>query len=502
MAFYDPNKDEDQDPNQSANGVQTGPGSSVITPGDGGAPSAQGAPQAAGSPDKGGNFVGLQTYLNANKPQAEKLGNQVAGVVTNSANQARDSVSGLNQKFNQAVDQNTVQNSQNLGDAPESLSDDQRAQLKRQYNAQYRGPSQLSDLSDDYMNSIKATNTATQNMTDAMTEAGRGNLINQVNSAPRNRGVTTFDNILLQKGPGQEKVNQAVNQSQDVKDLLSNAQTSAQQKVGMFDDPSTPDINEATGAKGTTEKTQKDTYKTVQDALNAWKSGFDQRLANAQDTGLQSRITQDLGEIGAGDPYLTQETMETLGLTPNTRIYRTNLQDYLNPFSPTDVNAANFATPEDYARYGALADIAGVQDPFLNQANASKAGTAPQFGINQLNLKQGLLDAQNNYENKYATQTGITKDFGMPQVLPGIDANKQSYDNFTPKEIVEQVIPRLTGMIANTTDRSAQDYFQGLINQLKSAVNQFKSSEGYNNMVKSEAQRGMDPNVGPIRAWI
>jgi hypothetical protein len=473
MAFYNP--DEEQDPNQEGQ-AQTGPESSIITGNGAGGTSSSPAPAAAGSPDKGGNFVGLQTYLDANKNQASKLGDQTAGVVTNSVDQARQNISGLNQKFNEQVDQNTVSKDEGAtalaGSTPESLTPDQRNQVKKQYNAQYKGPTGLVDITGDYANTLDSTNKANQNLSAAQTEEGRGTLINQINSAPRTKGVTAFDNILLQKGPGRDKLAGVTEQNKDFKDILPQVQQAAQAKVGRVDDPSTPDVDESAGALGTTAKTQADTYKTVQDALNTWKQGFDPRLAAAQDTGLQDRVTQD---FGGGDYALNQETMDLLGLKAGDVMYKNKFNDYLNPFSPTDVTAANVATPEDYARYGALADLAGVQDPALNQSDIAKAGTAPKFSLNKEKLQSDVKASEQKYNQDFNSRRDIATPGAIAKYNSG-NGVSGPINSATPQELLDTWIPYY---------ESKRQYGWGgpIADALKQIVNDFNNEYGKQNQI-------------------
>jgi hypothetical protein len=472
MAFYNDQDEENQtDPNQ---GPQTGPETGIIGA-DGGSGGGSSSPKAAGSPDKGGNFVGLQTYLNANKPQAAKLGEQTAGVVASSADQARNQITGLNTQFNQDVDKNTINKDETatnqIGAGAETLDADQRNQLKKQYNAQYRGPSGLADYGDKYTGAVGASNKANQNLAAAQTEEGRGTLINQINSAPRTQGVTTFDNILLQKGVGRDKLDQVVNQNKDLKDMLSKAEQDAVTKVGRVDDPTTPDIDESAGAIGTTAKTKADTNKSVQDALNAWKGGFDTRLKEAQDTGLQNRITEDLGD---GNNYFSEETMNQLGLNPNDTLFHVNPNDYINPFSASDITPSNLATTSDYNRYGALADIAGIQDPYLNQANIGQAGTAPGFSVNKQGFLNDLAAAKNNYENIYANdRTRLNR-----SEVPYLDSD---YMGSTIKEMVENLIPQQAAKPGWGNQEMAE--------AMRQYLKRFQDSQGYNNRVLSQVQQ-------------
>lgn len=490
MAFYDDSEDEEgqtTDPNQGA--VQTGPGNGIIGGGGSNTPAAQ------GSPDKGGNFVGLQTYLDANKSQAGKLGDQTAGVVTSTADQARQGINDLNTQFNQQVDQNTIQKDEDatnlVGQTPEALNAAQKETLKRQYNAQYKGPDALNQLG-GYQNTLQASNKANENLKSAATEEGRAQLINQINNKPRTQGITTFDNLLLQKGPGRDKLDNVVNQNKDLSDMLSKAEAAGAEKVGMFDDPSTPDVDESKGAKGTTAKTQAETYKTVQDALSGWKSGFDKRLAEAQDTGLQSRLTADIGGLGAGDPYLDSETFQALGqLNPHDSYYRLNLQDYLNPFNPGDVNASNVANAEDYARYGALADIAGIQDPTLRQEDIGKAGTAPKFGVDQQRLGSDLKAAKDAYTQGYQTTRGMANNVSP---FGGNEGASPEFRNATIQELENYWLPQ---MRANGGRWGSE----GVANIERNIAN-WKASQGANNKVMSVLDQLGNTSDGKIKAWI
>ncbi len=452
MAYYNDPQDEEQNANQPA---QTGPSSSVITGTPGNAPSSPTGTSSA-SPDKSGNFVGLQTYLNANKPQAAKLGDQASGIVQNSVNDARNSVSGLNDTFNQTVDQNTVKENQDalntVGTGAEKLTADQRAELKKDYGAQYQGPNNLNELS-DYQGTLNKQNLAGQNLQSTGSEAGRMGLVNQINSAPRTRGDSLFDSMLLQKGPGRDQLLNVASQNKDVPGLLDKAQTAAQ--------------GTAQTGKDTTKKTQADTLSAVQNALSAWQSGFQPRLQAAQNTDQQKAATDELAN---GNRQLDESTRSLLGLSPGQTVYNTDLSKYLNPFSPTDVTAANVATPEDYARYGALADLSGEAAPYLNQADVSKAGTAPQFSADQAKLQNDLGTAKGTYDKAYSS----TRDFLAPynNVLR---VRGGAMLNATPQEVEKYWIP----YYQNSSQPNKTDMIKGLT----TALNDFKNSYGVNNRI-------------------
>lgn len=495
MAFYQENEDEQQDPNQ-AGGIQTSQSSGVIgadgSTGQGASPS---QPKAANSPDKPGNFVGIQQYINANKPQASKLGDQTAGVINNSALQAQGAIQGLTSEASEKIKpvaslSDDVKNKINSG--AEVLNPEERRQIKSTTAAQYQGPQQVADLQ-SYQSAADATNKANQNIENSGTEEGRMNLISQVNTKPRTQGMNVFDNALLSAGGGREKLAQAAQANAGVKDNLLQAQGAIQGQIGRADDPSTPDVNEATGAIGQTNAARDDAYKTVNDALTNWKSAFQPRVQQAQQdfTGLQQRVTQDI----ADNPYgLDQETLQALGLGGGERLFNLNLNDYINPGSPSDINASNVATSEDYARYGALADLAGETNPLLDQANIGQAGKAPKFSANSQKLRDDIMNAMNSYNNKYETEKGgiLNNSYLSPDL-----SYYAPMQNATAKELQDQWLPYFQNLAQNPDVSSG--FGNAALNKMmadgiRASIEEWQKGQGYTNVATSNQSGGV-PNL-------
>jgi hypothetical protein len=433
LAFYNNEEDENElDPNNQGL-AQTSPGSGVIA-GQGSVASPQTADKTP-APDKPGNFVGISQYLNANKPQAAKLGDQTAGVINQSADQARQGIATLNQEADQkikpisALDQGLVQK---INTGAETLSADERNLAKQTASAKYTGPKQISDFGDTYTNASKATQAAANNINNSGTEQGRMNLISQVNSKPRTQGMNVFDNTLLQAGGGREKIANAASANQNLTGEFQGATENIQNKIGRADDPSTPDIDESSGAIGQTAKSQTDAYKTIQDALTGWKSGFTPKVSQAQQALIdqQNKITQDLGD---NQFDLQGEALEALGLGRGQKIYDLDLKSYLNTVSPTEITAANTATAEDYARYAALADLAGEQDLLLKPEDISKSGTAPKPGANKEKLTEDLAKKEAAYNSAFNSSRDVL-DLGL---LPGGSAGA-SYSGSIPGALTER----------------------------------------------------------------
>lgn len=403
MAFYrDPMK-EQEDENES--GVEsTSPGSAMISGQNG----ATGAQKAGGSQDRSSSFAGIHQYLEANKNQGAKLGDQTAGIINQSAQDARTRVGELQSEADRVIKPVQALSDDvksKIAGSAESLSAQERQQVKNTASARYTGPANETGFGDIYTNAQKATQKATENINNADTEQGRMNLVTQINSRPRTSGMNVFDNALLQAGGGREKIAQAANQNQGVKSALDQTSQAIRNRIGRADDLNTKDIDESSGVIGATDKAQADAYKSVQDALNVWKQGFQPKVGQAQQSLIdqQNRVARDLGDNPFG---LDQETLDLFGLSEGQRVFDADLATYLKSVNPGDINAANVATAEDYARYSALADLAGERDLMLRPEDAAKAGTAPRFGVDQERLQKDLAAKQAAFDD-LARQTTL-----------------------------------------------------------------------------------------------
>ena len=492
MAFYD--EEDDEQPGGAEPGAALQNNSAVITP-DGGAPVA--GPKAAGAPDKPGNFVNLNRYLDANKVQAGKLGDQATGVINQSADVARQGVQALNdeaqQKIKPVAGLDDGMKSKIMGGA-EQLSADERNQVKGLQKATYQGPQAAADLT-SYQAASDASQKANQNISNAGTEQGRMSLIGQINAKPRTQGMNVFDNALLQAGGGREKLSQAQAANADVKGALGSAQEGIQGQIGRADDPSTPE-DESAGAIGQTNKARDGAYKTVQEALSAWNQGFQPKIADAQKNLVdsQNKITQDISDNPLG---LDAQTMEALGLSSDDRLYDLDLNSYLKPTSPSDITAANVASAEDYARYAALADLSGDQSGVLNQANIGQAGTAPKFRTDQAKLKNDMKAADEKFQNVYRTSKLTAAD------LPSTDRSGGAliYDvvGQSPEWLENVYIPALKRQEWNTDlyNPSAASA-AAVTKELESSLANWKKNQYYDNVVNPMAANMPSTGTGEI----
>lgn len=495
MAFYSDNMDEDElNPNGQP---QTGPQSGMLGTGGGMAPSAAGAPKPL-APDRSSNFVGIKQYIDANKKQAGKLGDQTAGVIGQSAQGARDAVSSLNQEAQNTikpVSQLSGDVSNKLSNAAETLSSDERKTIKDTASAQYKGPQNAMGLS-GYQAAADKTNKAVQNLNAANTEEGRMGLISQVNAKPRTQGMNVFDNALLQAGGGRERLQQAISANQDVKGGLDAASQAIQSQIGRADDPNTPDVDESSGAIGETNKAQADAYGKIQSALSNWTQGFQPKVGQAQQdlVDWQNKVSADISD----DQYnLAGDVLSATGLKAGDRLFGLNLSDYLNSLNASNITAANVASAEDYARYGALADLAGVANPILDQANVSQAGTAPK--------RENLINSTKLLADREAAEQAFN-DLAQTTSLAGSSYLYETPVRFSQlvDDYLQNGISGARGGLASSGDIERYNYSQhsgemnaAAKNALANAIKNWLESKRYNTQIGSS-----DSAPVPINASI
>jgi hypothetical protein len=472
MAFYQDNDEEElvHDPNASMV-AQTSPQSATLT---GQGASNAGTQAKTNAPDSPGNFVGIKQYLDANKSQAGKLGDQAAGVIQTSADQARNSINDLNTAANENIQGATKLSDDILSrlNQAETLTDAERNQIKQTAVAQYKGPNNETELGDAYKNALSTNQKAQQNVANSGTEEGRMSLVSQINTKPRNQGMNVFDNALLQSGGGREKLATAANANKDVKGALDAASEAIRNKIDT--------------TKNQTQEAQKDAYSSVQNALNNWKSNFTPRVQQAQQqlSGLQNRITSDI----ADNPYgLDQETMDLLGLKAGQDIYGVNLNNYLKGSMPSDISAANIANQEDYHRYAAIADLAGEQDLLLRPENISQAGKAYGFNADKDRLAKDIAASDAAYKNAYNTSRNVL-DLGLLEGgsvgarysggIPGALTERRDLDSATAADLESFWIPLFDQAAASHSS------YNTIGNAIKKSLANWKRNQHSGNVVK------------------
>lgn len=412
MAFYDENEDDEQQEGQGP--VALGAEAGVLGEG---AAQAQGS-SGGGSAPKKEPFVGISQYINANKPQSEKLANQVAGNIETKAQNADSALNSATNSFNQAADSQKVQGNDALfGEVQNNAvgvnSDaNKKSQFETLRNASYSGPQDLQNL--DSGNAWAGIQSALQKAKDAKaaanTESGRMGLIKEVSNNPRqSQGALLVDNLLLQSNPNAAgKLQQAGSSINSFDQRLSDANAASKAKS---DEISANNASLAAGAKNALTSGYQNIYGAGAGSDN--KYGTDDDVAMNIGGSLLDRVAgktaaQNDAYLGLkqriGQNSLTPEDLNYFGISPDTRLYGANLKDYLT--SNVDANIKNVATNDDYAKLAALSALSGegasVPD-FLNPAtDKNLVGTAGKgYNYDQQGLANKISERGNEYNQKY-----------------------------------------------------------------------------------------------------
>ncbi len=114
------------------------------------------------------------------------------------------------------------------------------------------------------------------------------------------------------------------------------------------------------------------------------------KAALAAVPGLRERLTNN---------KLTQNDIQTLGLTAGQKLYNTNLQNYIGAQSENqNPTTANVATPEELARYNALSQLGGVSGQNIF-GGATQAGGFKPYEFNSNQLQQDITNKQKSVED-------------------------------------------------------------------------------------------------------
>ena len=387
MPFVAPtNFDEDEKKKQQGGGGAvnvSGESSSFATNVPG-----QEAAGKSGSPQKSsGQYTNIQSYLDANKTQADQMGQKITDDVST---QADDAQSKINSYQGQQIKAETYDPNEAIGRATD-LQDAEKAKYKEvKQTGGYTGPQSV-DQAQGYQETQTAAQKASQNIKNAGSEFGQQQLLKDTYSKPTySAGQNKLDQVLLANSAGSKQNLQGLTQKYAG---IDQALSGANQKVG-----------DSINAANAQAQAQKQAFVSAEDqARNALLNPINKRVeeANLNNPALINRVTND-----ARDYNLSKETMDLLGLNEGTELYDSQIGNYLN----LDGRAAtydNMANTDERKRYGALQSL--FDDPSMQQITAD--GTA----ISPVSLDRERFDA----DTKKAAGTSIYQNQPLSRSLEG-----------------------------------------------------------------------------------
>lgn len=384
--------------------LQSGVGGASITPGS----SSGGAPSSSPKGTTSGSYTNLQKYMTANQNFAQDQGG-LAGQMVSNINQYRPDVQGAQQAFNQAYQpmaqqfQNAPNSVQQAIANPTAAVQDQNLfnQVAAARDATYTGPKSLSDLDGkNNFNTLQAQSNNYSSLANAgQSEAGRYDLLHQMFNRPNyTTGQQSLDNLLIQSDQGQlQKLqNQRQSAAQANQQLQSAQQYTSSIGQNMVDQANTLKQN-------------------TRNAFNNAMSGVNQDLQSQVQAGKEYN-TNLMNDVASGK--LTADQAKRLGLDGSVDTYGVDATKYLNLEDPT---AQTVATPEQYARYAALAKLDNTNNALL--ADPTQAGQFNSYKpLDVSTMMNDINAAKTAYTNQYG---GLQGQYNHDQLDYNIKAQQQ-----------------------------------------------------------------------------
>lgn len=495
---------EDKDKQKQA--TTPGPMSSTgaMTPGNVPSPSRTAAFSTGTQPGTGsGRFTNLQSYIGANKPAGEQLGQKVAGTVqtgleksqkeaTTQAGQIREAIGAEKQRLGEAAGfQSQVEQ-----DPTKIASDAAARQRFQQLTSGATSAGQLQSQAEQAQaQAASQLGQIGQQVSGLGTEAGRFNLLKEAVKQP---GYTTgqqrLDQLFLQTANPQA----LAQKQQALQSQLGQAQAGLQQ---TYQGPQGIS-GEFTGENSLAVQAQK-AQADLQKALNTQTQQFmTEQQKEAQDitaknaaanTAMQQFFKQGYNTLTDEQKALINPMLESSGLSAGARTYNV-LQDpeaykkYMTE-GRTDLTAANVITPQELTRIQSLEQLAGKAPEAYSFAKTGEIG--PQAGIQSEQLASDIQAQADIFNKALNTPNVITTNNVTPGAKTLADVqtalSQLNYDpsmfqgvnqfGFQNKQALGNVIKKLYGIPG--ADEMGYAQTEATRQMLENYINLINSS-GYN----------------------
>lgn len=406
---------------------------------------------AGASKDKksSGQYANIQSYLDANKDQADAMGSKISSNIENKGSEAKSAVEGFSSSAPKVAeyDPNAA-----LGRVT-SLSDQEKQDYRTQrQTGGYSGPDSL-EQTQGYADTQKKATEAAQLVKNAGTEQGQQQLLKDTYARPNySAGQNKLDQVLLQGSQGSKAALESAASKYSNLDQLFNQ---AQQDVGAG-------INASkTQALSNKEKIAAAEKAAMENLINHIQQRATEQ--NAANQALISRAQQDVQ-----DETLAGDIMAQLGLNEGQNLFDLNLGNYLNT-DATQVGLNQAANADERAKYAALANL--FEDQSMNKIDDNGKAINP-ISFNKEQFGKDVASKQAAYEQAFNTV-----DLSGP--LRAAD-NRMLGTAKTPAEITAK-LASLKQMAANDPQFGA--VMGDDIRQIESVLNNFNNQYGANRKV-------------------
>jgi len=323
-----------------------------------------------------------QDYLSANQPQATEMGKKVEasltgtlgeqrGVIESAAQKAQQDITGGITAFNPEIASTAAMKPTEITQSPERLQD-----FMKQWNASYQGPTSF-ETSESYTPAAEAATKAKEIGENIKTPGGRTQLL-QNQFGVYGAGNQALDTSLLGQAENYGQIQQLAPQFTGLQDYLAKQSQDISGKAGE--------------AQATTQTTQQQTRAALEGNLQKFQTDLAARVGTTQQE-AQAKTQQYLADLATGNATKVAADLQAAGI-PADQIkpiidnltilnqqykYNPDLQAGYNYNPAVGITKENVATPEDYAKAQAWAQLTGETGytDILNPEQAGQAGQIP-----------------------------------------------------------------------------------------------------------------------------
>lgn len=416
---------------------------------------------------QGSGYTNIQRIVQAN--QNNRLGQAVGGGIQQQAGQQQQAIGQAQQNFQQQSQNNRfdtnantqlvqnvlndptqyLQSATNPDGTPVQQLNQQGNQFQNLISGQYQGPVNLANAQ-QLQNQAQDVSQLGQAIGST---GGRIGLLQRFVGNPQyQQGQQTLDSLLLGQTGGQDlaAARRAALQAQgQTAGAIGGAQAQGQENIN----------------------TAKQFGQNVQNQLGTNVTTKEAALAQ-QAIDTQTQRDKDVANIKAqlSAGTLTPELAAQLGIASGDRSYGINAASFLNP---SDIKATeqNIATPEDYARFQALQQLAGTNTPQAaqdvfgkfsgQQAQAGTLAQNPAYNIDKSKFQDALQTAKQQYDAQLApSQAKLAQMKDIVELVQQRDRNPPGSPGFT--DIQNQINQKYPGAAQGGFTRSdwAQTEYQ------------------------------------------
>lgn len=346
-----------------------------------------------GGPKSSGQYTNIQSYLEANKPQAEQMGQGLAQKAEQKGQEAQQKI----QSFaGQAPKMEAYDPTKALQGA-QGLSEAQKQQYKEfKQTGGYKGPGSAQEIQ-GFEETQKAAQEAGGLASNLGSEAGQTAALRQAYARPTySAGQSRLDQALLQGAEGSKQAMQQAYQKygkladmfgQTYQDVQSGIDTAKQQALAN----------------------KEALLKQEQETFSGLLNPIQQRAQAAM--AARPKEYQDIMSDVA-DTTLSEKTLGQLGLAEGTKLYDLNLADYIKA-NEGQLGLEQAATAEERSKYQALRDLVGDQSRMELGAEGAQDLSPVMFAKDQ--LMKDIAGKQKEYETlvgKSASMNPLVQQLG------------------------------------------------------------------------------------------